>query len=100
MSNKSLSKNAVRFLRGIGHDLSPLVTVADKGLTENVMQEIENGLNHHELIKIKLRTDRETRKTHQEDIIKATGALLVQSIGQVLTVYRHNPKKPVYELPK
>ena len=100
MSNKSLSKNASRFLRGIGHDLSPLVTVADKGLTENVMHEIETALNHHELIKIKLRTDKETRKVHQDEILKSTRAILVQAIGQTLTIYRHNPKKPVYELPK
>ncbi|WP_395374958.1 YhbY family RNA-binding protein [Marinicella sp. W31] len=100
MSNKSLSKNASRFLRGIGHDLSPLVTVADKGLTENVMHEIEIGLNHHEIIKIKLRTDKESRKLHQDDILKNTGAVLIQAIGQTLTVYRRNQKKPIYELPK
>ena len=35
--------------------------VADKGLNENVMIEIESALQHHELVKIKLRADRDTR---------------------------------------
>ncbi len=98
--NKSLSKNAQKFLRGIGHDTKPVITIADKGITENILNELDICLNQHELIKVKLRTDRETRQQHITDIIAATGAHKIQSIGQTLTIYRANPKKPVYELPK
>lgn len=97
---RPLSKNAQKYLRGIAHDTKPVVTVADKGLTENIMLELEVCLDQHELIKVKLRTDRETRQKHTERIIAETGAQKIQSIGQTLTIYRANPKKPVYELPK
>lgn len=100
-SNKqSLSKNAQKFLRGIGHDTKPVVTIADKGITENILNELDICLNQHELIKVKLRTDRETRTQFIADIIKATGAHKIQAIGQTLTIFRANPKKPVFELPK
>ncbi len=98
--SKPLSKNAQKFLRGIAHDTKPVVTVADKGLTENIMLELEVCLDQHELIKVKLRTDRDTRQQHTETIINETGAFKIQAVGQTLTIYRANPKKPVYELPK
>ncbi len=99
-SSKPLSKNAQKYLRGISHDIKPLVTVADKGLTENIMIELDICLDQHELVKVKLRTDRETRAQHTQKIITATGAHKIQSIGQTLTIYRANAKKPIYELPK
>ncbi len=100
-SNKqALSKNAKKFLRGIAHDTKPVVTVADKGITENILIELDICLKQHELVKIKLRTDRESRTTFISRILAETGAHKIQSVGQTLTIYRSNPKKPVYELPK
>ncbi len=97
---KPISKNAQKYLRGLAHDTKPVVTVADKGLTENIMIELDICLDQHELVKIKLRTDRDTRQHHTNEIITKTGALKIQSIGQTLTIYRANAKKPIYELPK
>ncbi|MCF6299949.1 MAG: YhbY family RNA-binding protein [Proteobacteria bacterium] len=104
MSNKSsekpLSKAAIKFLRGIAHNIKPIVTISDKGLTENVLNEIEIAINHHEILKIKIRADRDTRSLLQEQILKQSRAHLIQSIGQTLTIFRINHKDPVYELPK
>ncbi len=74
--------------------------VADKGLSDNVMAEIELALNHHELIKIRLRGEREERKSRIATITELTGAELVHQIGQVACYYRRNPKKPVIALPR
>ena len=98
--NKPLTKNAQKFLRGIAHDTKPVVTIADKGITDNILLEIEVCLDQHELIKIKIRTDRETRQQYIAELLKESGAQMVQSIGQTLTIFRANPKKPVFELPK
>jgi RNA-binding protein len=95
----SLNNRQLRFLRGLSHKLNPVVMVADKGLTENVLAEIENALEHHELIKVKLRADREQRARWIEEIRAGSGAEIVHSIGQVVSLYRRNPKKPVIELP-
>mgnify|MGYP001557496399 FL=1 len=48
----SLNNRQIRHLRGLTHNLQPVVLVADNGLTENVMAEIESALDHHELVKI------------------------------------------------
>lgn len=96
----SLSPRQKKHLRGLTHTLQPVVTVADKGLTDNVMAEIETALDHHELIKIKLRCDRETRASHIEEIARRCAAERVQVIGQTASFFRRNPKKQVVELPK
>lgn len=94
-----LTNQQLRYLRGLTHNLHPVVMVADKGLSESVMAEIESALEHHELIKIKLRSDRETRSGWAEEIVEKFGAEKVQSIGQVACFFRRNPKKPVIEFP-
>jgi len=94
-----LTSKQVRYLRGLTHQLQPVVMVADKGLNEKVMAEIESALQHHELIKIKLRADRETRKSWIRQISTQSSAERVYVIGQVACFFRRNPKKPVIALP-
>jgi RNA-binding protein len=95
----SLTNSQLRYLRGLTHHLKPVVMVADKGLSENVMAEIDSALDHHELVKIKLRGDRDARSAWMDDIVKTTGAQHVHNIGQVACFFRRNPSKPVIELP-
>ena len=53
-----------KYLRRLGHNLKPVVTIAAKGLTEPVCAEIERALADHELIKIKLAVgDRAAKKS-------------------------------------
>lgn len=95
----TLSNRQVRHLRGLTHNLQPVVMVADKGLSENVMAEIEAALDHHELVKIKLKSDRETRTEWIREISERCKAEKVHVIGQVACFFRRNSKKPVIELP-
>lgn len=89
-----------KHLRGLSHDLHPVVMVADKGLNENVLAEVEQALEHHELIKVKLRGEREQRDAWIEQLVSTTGAELVHRIGQVVCLYRRHPEKPKIELPR
>jgi RNA-binding protein len=63
------------------------------------MAEIEAALDHHELVKVRLRTDRGTRGGWAQEIAQRCGAVRVHAIGQVVTYFRRNPKKPVVVLP-
>jgi len=87
-----------RHLRGLAHQLDPVVIVADKGLTDNVLVEIEQALAHHELIKIRLRAERAQRRDWTTRIVAQTGAEPVQAIGQILCLFRRNPEKPKISL--
>ena len=95
----ALTTEQRRYLRGLCHQLQPVVTVADKGLTENVLAELEAALTKHELIKVKLRAEREARATWTEEISRLCKTEAVQAIGQIACFYRRNPKKPVISLP-
>ena len=58
----NLSTKQKQFLKGLAHNLKPVVLMGANGLTEAVLAEIEIALNHHELIKVKVATeDRETK---------------------------------------
>ena len=95
-----ITKEQQKYLRSLAHDRKPVVWVGQNGLTENVLEEIKSALNHHELIKIKLRTgDRDSRDGTIKIICAETEADLVQSIGNILTLYRKNKKDPVIKLP-
>jgi len=80
-------------LKTKAHDLKPVIMIGQAGLTEAVSKEIELALDTHELIKIKIRAEREDRKQIQQHICTETQAELIQSIGQVVVVYRKKPEQ-------
>ncbi len=94
-----LSARQKKHLRGLSHALHPVVTVSDKGLTENVMAEIDTAMDHHQLIKVKLRGDRAARASWTAQIAARCDAEKVHSIGQVACFYRQNPDKAAITVP-
>jgi len=77
-------------LKAQAHLLKPVVIVGHSGLTASVLNEIEITLDTHELIKIKIRAEKEQRNYTRDKIIESTGAELIQTIGQIAVVYRKN----------
>ncbi len=89
-----LNNQQLKFLRARAHSLKPVVMIASNGLSENVLLAIEEALEYHELIKIKLRTEEREQKAELIDkICKKTRSGKVQVIGHVLVIYRP-AKKP------
>jgi putative RNA-binding protein, YhbY family len=80
-------------LKAQAHPLNPVVMIGQAGLTPAVINEINLALDAHELIKVKIRAERDDRNVIREQICSETGAELVQSIGQIAVLYRKNPKK-------
>jgi RNA-binding protein len=80
-------------LKSNAHSLKPVVMIGQSGLTAAVLAEIELALDHHELIKIKVRAERDERKLISEKICTQTNAELIQSIGACVVIYRMNPNK-------
>lgn len=89
-----LSNAKKKHYRTIGHNLKPVVMIADKGVTEAIGLEIERALEDHELIKIKINVnDPGARKQMAEQLCTQHKATLVQSIGKMLVMVRA-AKKP------
>jgi RNA-binding protein len=95
-----LNEKQRRHLRGLAHDLKPVVLVGDSGLTDGVVRETERALHDHELIKIKVRAaDRDTRDALIADLATRTTSELVNRIGHVAVLYRKRPDKTGIVLP-
>ena len=81
--------------------MKPVIWVGQNGLTESVTAELETALDHHELIKIKLRVgDRESRNKMVDDICQTTHCIKIQGIGSIVSIYRENEKRSNIKLPK
>jgi RNA-binding protein len=90
----NLSEHQKKYLRGLGHKLKPMIIVGDAGLSESLLAEFESTLNHHELIKVRVRAgDREARDEIIGMLCDKSAAQLVQRIGNVALLYRPNLKK-------
>ncbi len=75
-------------LKARAHSLNPTVIIGNAGLTEAVMNEIDNSLKKHELIKIKAMAEREQREDIMQKICDTLDAAPVQHIGKTLIIYR------------
>lgn len=96
----TLSTKQKQFLKGLAHHLSPVVMLGGNGLTEGVLAEIDNALNHHELIKVKIAgADRETKQLIIDAIMRETQSSNVQTIGHILVLYRPSEEGKI-QLPR
>jgi len=91
---KPLSKEQRKQLRSRCHQLQPVVMIANDGLTDNIRSAISEALLAHELIKIRIRADRQQRDNISTQILQATGATSIISIGQILCIYQPHPQQP------
>jgi RNA-binding protein len=89
-----LSPARRRELRGRAHKLDPVVLVGSSGLSTRVLAEIDRSLKSHELIKVRVNSERAEREAILEEICRQTGAQPVQHIGKILVLFREKPESP------
>jgi putative YhbY family RNA-binding protein len=88
-----LSTTQRRALRAAAHHLNPVVSISQKGLTPSVLTEIDRCLKAHELIKLRLYgIERDVREALFIEICTALNCAEVQHIGNLLVLWRENPK--------
>ncbi|NNF16338.1 MAG: ribosome assembly RNA-binding protein YhbY [Gammaproteobacteria bacterium] len=95
-----LTERQKKYLRGLAHQKKAVVMIGSSGVSDNVMNEIDNALDFHELIKIKVRVGARTDRAEALDYI--TGKLdcqLIQRVGNSAVLFRRNPDKPKLQLP-
>ena len=95
-----LTETQKRYLRQLAHDQRPVVLIGAAGLSEAVVVELETAIEHHELVKVKIRgADRDEREAMITEMCRRTAAQLVQRIGHTVVLYRRHPQKPRIRLP-
>jgi RNA-binding protein len=89
-----LSGKQKRYLKGLGHHLSPVVLVGKEGMSPKLIEAASLELQHHELIKIKIGNNSNVAKQDAASTLTAaTGSELVQLIGKTLLLYKENPER-------
>ena len=79
-------------LRARAHKLEPVVMIGGKGLTDEVIAEIDRALSAHELIKVRAAgLEREAREEAFSAICRETAAEAVQRVGKICVMFRKRP---------
>jgi RNA-binding protein len=78
-----------RSLRARAHKLKPVVIVGASGVSRSVIAAIEQALDDHELIKVRVNADdRAARRALIDELCVTCRADLVQTIGHVAVLFR------------
>ncbi len=96
----TLTGKQKRYLRGLGHHMNALVQVGQRGIHEALIEKIDEELEHHELVKLKIGQDcLDDTKEAAGALAEATESAVVQVIGRTLILYRARIKEPEIKLP-
>ena len=80
--------------RSSAHHLDPVVMIGGEGLTPAVHKEVDQALNAHGLIKVRVFCDdRAARESMLQTLADALGAAPIQHIGKLLVLWRPIPPK-------
>jgi RNA-binding protein len=89
-----------RHLRALAHHLDVVATVGTAGITDAVVDKVDEELGFHELIKVKVSRDApEKAKDAGPVLAERTNSHLAQVIGHTCVLYRARKKKPTITLP-
>ena len=84
--------------RSAAHHLDPVVMVGGDGITPAVTKEIDNALNAHGLIKVRIFSDDRTgRDAMFASLADELNAAPIQHIGKLLVLWRPMPAKEKVE---
>jgi len=91
---KKLTGKQLRYLRGAGHHLKPLVILGRDGITANIINAANAVIEAHELVKIKIGGGCPLgRQAAAAMIAEETGSEVVQILGNTFLVFRENPER-------
>ena len=96
---RTLTGKQVRFLRGLGHGLKPVVMIGRGDITSKVLAAIEEHLEAKELIKIKIQEGCSMdRKEVAAELAEKSRASVAQILGRTILLYRQS-KEQIITLP-
>lgn len=98
--SQQLSGKQARHLRGLGHHLQPVVLVGRDEITEGLVSSVDEALEQHELIKIKLQEGCiMDRKEVAAILAQRCDAAVAQILGRTILLFRSS-EKALISLPK
>lgn len=98
---EELTKAQRRFLKSRANQLKPLVYVGKQGITDSLVQSVDEVLDAHELMKVKFLEYKDEKDELASTIAERTQSHHVTTIGHVALFYRQqqDQAKRKIELP-
>jgi RNA-binding protein len=94
-----LTSSSKKRLKAIGHSINPIINVGKNEITESVINKVNNELDIHELVKIKIqKTSLTPVKDAIEKIASSTNSSIIRIIGSTGLLFRRNEENPVITL--
>jgi len=92
----SLTQKQKKILKQLAHSRKPIVLLGAAGLTDNILASLDEALQKHELVKVKISaSDRTERDEIIQQLLKSSKSELVQRVGNIATLFRRNPQNVV-----
>lgn len=89
------------YLRGLANKIDAIFQVGKNGISDNLMMQVNDALEARELIKLNvLETSPEDIQEIANTLSEATNSVLVQTVGNKITLYRPRKKNSKIQLPK
>lgn len=98
MAAPELQGRQRKHLRSLAHPLKPLVHVGESGISQGVVEAVDQALRDHELVKVRLH-EPEDKKATARALADASDAALCGVVGHTVILYRPHPDDPTIELP-
>ncbi len=93
MSKVDLTGKEKKYLRGLAHELEPIVFVGKQGITNNIIVAINDAIDANELIKIKFQDFKDEKKELSKSLAEQSKTELCGLVGNIAIFYRQNKKK-------
>lgn len=88
-----------RTLRAQAHDLKPIVMVGKLGISDMVVEAVNDALDQHELIKVSVPSEGRRERREMAALISVpTGSHVIQTIGHVVVLFRQRKHDSNFKL--
>ena len=89
------------YLRGLANTIDAIFQVGKGGISDVLLEQLNNAIEARELVKISvLETAPGSAKELAEEIAQGTNSIVVQTVGNKITLFRQKKKNSKIELPK
>ena len=89
------------YLRGKANTIDAIFQVGKGGITDVLLKQLDDAIEARELIKVTvLETAPGSSKDLAEELASGSNSVVVQTIGNKITLFRQKKKNSKFELPK
>ena len=77
-----------RALKSRAQLLEAVIRIGQSGVTDALLQSLDNALSQHELVKVRFADFKEERKSIAPQLAERTSSALIQQVGNVAVFFR------------